>query len=441
MDAELADLSSSSILVVDDESAFLDSVARMLRMEGVADFTTIDDPTKVPDLLMDRTFDLALLDITMPGMNGLELLEIIRERSPCTECIMITAHESVPLVIKALEVGAYDYLVKPITPDQLQLALRRALEHGQLLKVRARQLELELEIQAAAEATKERLLLEARAREEVLHRLERAHLKLQNTQGQLVQSEKMAALGQLVAGIAHEINTPLGAVCSTSETLRRALDKLGQALEQDYPGARQENVRLGRALRAMEEASQVITLGSERMTDIVTRLRAFARLDEAELKPMVIQEGIEVALSLLNHQLPDEITITRDFTELPQVICNPRQLNQVFYNLLLNAMQAISGAGKIQIATAAGDGQVQVVIRDDGAGIPTQELPRIFDPGFTTRGVGVGAGLGLATCYSIINAHGGQITISSKEEEGTEVTVALPLVARPEQAAKSEAPA
>ena len=425
------DIAAATILAVDDEQAFLDSVARMLRIEGFTDFTTEPDPTAVAALLEERSFDVAMLDITMPGMDGLELLEIIREQSPQTECIMITAHESVPLVIKAMKVGAYDYLVKPITPEQLHHALSRALEHGVLLKARARQQQLERELQAAEEARKERMLREAAAREEVLHRLERAHAELKAAQAQLVQSEKMAAMGQLVAGIAHEINTPLGAVCSTGETLGRALRKLDAALEEAHPGARQDSHRLRSALRAMEESARVISSGSERMSDIVTRLRAFARLDEAELKQMDINEGIEAALALLQHQLGGGISVTRDFTELPPVTCNPRQLNQVFYNLLLNAGQAMDGPGEVLITTSAGDEEVRVVIRDDGAGIPPEQLERIFEPGFTTRGHRVGAGLGLATCYNIITEHGGKISITSERGGGTEVAVAVPLVPPP----------
>ncbi len=427
MPAEPEDIAAASILVVDDEQAFLDSVARMLRIEGFSNFTTEADPTAVPPMLEARSFDLALLDVTMPGMDGLELLGIIKERSPRTECIMITAHESVPLVIRAMKVGAYDYLVKPVTPEQLDHALRRALEHGQLLKARDRQEQLERELQAAEEANRERLLLEARAREEVLLRLEQAHRELQQAQTRLVQSEKMAAMGQLVAGIAHEINNPLGAVCSSGQTLDRALRKLSDALEQDFPGACETNRRLRTALAAMREANQVISSGSKRVADIVDRLRAFARLDEAELKPMDLREGIEASLSLLSHELSADIGVITELADLPPVLCNPRQLNQVFYNLLLNARQAMEREGQIRISAAPGDGAVTVVVADDGAGIPAADLQRVFDPGFTTRGVGVGAGLGLATCYNIITAHGGEIAITSEPGQGTEVTVVVPL--------------
>ncbi len=418
---------SAAILVVDDERAFLDSVVRMLRIEGFEDFTPVDDSTTVPDLLSDKTFDVAFLDITMPGLDGMELLEIIKERSPRTECVMVTAHDDVPLVIKAIKLGAYDFLVKPVTPEQLNHSLNRALERARLLDAEARQRELERQVQEAEAARKELLLQEAKKREVVLHRLEKAHRKLQLTQAQLVQSEKMAALGQLVAGISHEINTPLGAVLSTSETMGRALRKLRAALEQDFPGACENNRRLRAALRAMEDSGGVIASGSERVAEVVTRLRAFARLDEAELKPMAIHEGIETALALLAHQIPDDVTVTTDFGATPRVLCNPRQLNQVFYNLLLNARQAISGKGEIAITTATRGDRALIVVRDDGAGIPPDNLARIFDPSFTTRGARVGAGLGLATCYGIVNEHEGEISVTSELGVGTTVTILLPV--------------
>ena len=418
---------SASILVVDDERAFLDSVVRMLRMEGFEEYTPVDDSNTVPDLLDRKTFDVAFLDITMPGLDGLELLELIKERSPRTECVMVTAHDSVPLVIKAIKLGAYDFLVKPVTPEQMNHSLNRALEHARLLDARARQEELERQVQQAEEARKELLLQEAKKREAVLIRLERAHRELQETQIQLVQSEKMAALGKLVAGISHEINTPLGAICSTNETMGRALRKLRAALEQDYPEACQSNRRLRVSMRTMEDSGQVIASGAERVADVVSRLRAFARLDEAEFKPMAIHEGIEVALALLMHQIPDEIAVTTDFGVTPQVICNPRQLNQVFYNLLLNARQAISGQGEVQITTAVSGDSVLILIRDDGEGIPVDKLTHIFDPDFTTRGVRVGAGLGLATCYQIVNEHAGEITVTSELGVGTTVSILLPV--------------
>lgn len=417
-----------SILLVDDEATFLDSVGRMLRMEGYDDFCPVGDPTRVPDLLAERSFDVAFLDVTMPGLGGIELLEIIKQRSPLTECVMVTAHDSVPLVISAMKLGAYDYLVKPIKPDDLSHALVRALEHKELLEAQRRQRELERQIAEAESERKRMLLAEAEKREEVLRRLEVANRELRETQAQLVQSEKIAALGQLVAGISHEMNTPLGAIKSTSETIASALGRLRALLGgDDFPGAGEGNRELGRLLRALESAATVVESGSDRIAGIVHRLQSFARLDEAEYKQVDVRQGIEDALALLHNQLTGSIRVVKDFHGVSLISCCPRQLNHVFLNLLLNARQAITGAGEIRVATRTEADRVKVSIQDSGEGIPAEHLDRIFDPGFTTRGVGVGAGLGLAICFRIVKKHGGEIQVQSAVGQGTTVTVTLPL--------------
>lgn len=391
---------SKTILVVDDERAFLDSVARMLRLEGDVDYTLVAESSQVPALLEEKTFDVALLDITMPGLGGMELLEIIKARSPRTECIMITAHDSVPLVIAAIKQGAYNYLIKPIGPAQLAHAMERALEHQVLLDASAQQEELERKVRAAEQAKKDL---------------------------ELVLSEKMGALGQLVAGVTHEVNTPLGAICSTSKTLGLALARLNEALDRNYPGARKNNHDISKALETIAQASSVITSGGDRVAKIVARLGTFARLDEADFKPIDIHQGIDDVLALLAHQITETVQITKDYGELPQIPCYPRQLNQVFMNLLLNARQAIDGQGTIGIRTSRVGDQVQIVFRDSGRGIPADKLNQIFDPGYTTRGVGVGAGLGLSICYRIVvDKHNGELRVDSEEGKGTCVTVVLP---------------
>jgi signal transduction histidine kinase len=324
------------------------------------------------------------------------------------------------------------YLARAIARDKVALAEQvvqiQALSEATLEQERhAQQEEMARKVLEAANTRKAIKLKEAAKRELVLQRLEVAHKELRETQAQLVQSEKMAAMGQLVAGVAHEVNTPLGAIHSTSDSLARALRKLEAALDEACPGARLDNRKLTVALKAIGQASEVIGEGSERVTEIITRLRSFARLDEAEHKRIDIRQGIEDALVLLQHQIPAEIAVTRELGEVPQVHCNPRQLNQVFLNLLLNARQAIEGEGEIFVSTALREEQVVIVIRDSGAGIPVENMAKIFDPGFTTRGVGVGAGLGLAIAYSAIKDHEGEITVESEPGQGTTVTIMLPV--------------
>lgn len=248
-------------------------------------------------------------------------------------------------------------------------------------------------------------------------RLQQVLEELRATQAQLIQSEKMAALGALVAGVAHEINTPVGAISSVRDSLRRTVEKLREELTVSHP----------KELRVLDEVAKVVESGSSRVQEIVKRLRSFARLDEAEMKKVDLHEGLEDTLMLLNHQLKHGVTVVKQYGALPPITCYPSQLNQVFLNLLVNARQAIKDQGEIVIRTALEpDGRALVEIKDDGIGIPPENIGRIFDPGFTTKGVGVGTGLGLSICYQIVKQHRGEITVESQVGKGTTFRVRIP---------------
>jgi len=260
--------------------------------------------------------------------------------------------------------------------------------------------------------------------EERTAELTAAMAELREAQGQLVQSEKMAALGNLVAGVAHEINTPLGAIASNTDLLGRAIAKLQHGLE--APGSRDA------AQRYLERASRVIEVSREacqRISAVVKSLRNFSRLDESAHKPADLHEGLESTLTLIRHLIKDRVTVHREYGSIPLVPCHPNQLNQVFLNLLVNAAQSIEGNGEITIRTglvAAGD-MVSVEVHDTGTGIAPEHLGKIFDPGFTTKGVGVGTGLGLSISYRIVSAHQGRIEVDSAPGRGTSFRVLLPV--------------
>jgi signal transduction histidine kinase len=317
---------------------------------------------------------------------------------------------------------------------EVQELSERALAQERL----ARQKEVERVLLEADLRDKERELEKAEALRKAHTELEKAHRELQETQGKLVQSEKMASLGMLVAGIAHEINTPMGAASSMHQTLVRAAERLRQSLDADSSMDPETRRAMQKSLAVIDDANRVIHSGNERVVDIVKRLRSFARLDEAELKRVDIHRGIEDTLGLLEGEIKDRIRVTRRYGELPEIACFPAQLNQAFLNLLVNAKQAITdpsplggggsprAMGEITITTSRVDDRVLVEITDTGEGIPEEHLPRIFDPGFTTKGVGVGTGLGLSICYQIIRSHRGEIRVASEVDKGTTVTVVLP---------------
>ncbi|MCA9672482.1 MAG: PAS domain S-box protein [Myxococcales bacterium] len=274
------------------------------------------------------------------------------------------------------------------------------------------------------------------ALQEAMSKLEKAHAEREASRAQLVQSEKMAALGSMVAGIAHEINTPIGAINSTKDTLALATKKLRANLDKAFP-EHVEDRRIKSALAALEDAYRVIESAATRVAQIVRRLRSFARLDEAQLKKANLHEGIEDTLVLTHHQTKNRIEIVKRFgADVPEINCFPGQLNQVFLNMIVNASQAIDGKGTITIETALVPGtssagssseRVHVRISDTGSGIAPDKLERIFDPGFTTKGVGVGTGLGLSICYQIVHdAHKGEIFVHSELGVGTTFTIAIP---------------
>ncbi len=261
-----------------------------------------------------------------------------------------------------------------------------------------------------------------RAREE----LEKVNAELRAAQLKLIQTEKMASLGMLVAGIAHEINTPIGAISSMHDTLVRALEKLRCQMNDELGEEQAQSPKMQKVLHFIDESNRVIADGAGRVMTIVKRLKSFARLDAAELEDADINVGIEDTLTLVHHELKHGIQVERDLGELPRIACYPGRLNQVFLNLLMNAKQAIGRQGKITIRTRHADGQVVISVSDDGCGIPEANLPRIFDPGFTTKGVGIGTGLGLSICYQIVEDHQGSIAVTSEVGTGTTFTVSIP---------------
>lgn len=272
---------------------------------------------------------------------------------------------------------------------------------------RARQKEISLK-NSIAETAKELLL---------------KHSELQETQAQLVQSEKMAALGNLVAGVAHEINSPLGAIGANADTAKRALDLIRRGLEDDSPRSR-EKTRI--TIGTLASLNDEVMKAAERIDNIVTALRNFACLDEGEYQSFNLNQGIEDTLTLVMANPQTEIEVVKDLCPLGELYCRPRLLNQVFINILNNAVEAVTDNGRVTVSTREIEGRVRVQIIDNGRGILPEHIEHVFEPGFTTKGRGVGTGLGLAICYRIIEEHGGVIGVASAPAEGTTVTIELP---------------
>jgi PAS domain S-box-containing protein len=273
-----------------------------------------------------------------------------------------------------------------------------------------------------------KVLDRTRALNEKNQALQDALQQLQATQHELILQSKMASLGSLVAGVAHEVNNPIGAVNSAADVSTRCIDRLLKLVESSRSlDELRSNESFRQLVEMLKENHRITVTAGNRIAKIVRSLKNFARLDEAEFQRADLHEGLDSTLTLVHHELRNRAIVLKDYGNLPLVYCSPNQLNQVFMNLFINASQAIDGKGEIRIRTYADDAKVCVQIADNGKGILPEHLPKIFDPGFTTKGTGVGTGLGLSICYNIIQKHRGSITVESEPGKGTEFTITLPI--------------
>ena len=359
----------------------------------------------------------------MPGISGVELLRKIIESYPYTAVIMVSGVDNSQRALDAIRLGAFDYLIKPCDLDVLQITVERALERRQLL-LNARQYKIDLEKRNAE--------------------LARGKADLERLQAQIIHNEKMASLGQLTAGIAHELNNPVGFIYGNLDILNQSIAGLTELLTYFDKAPLPETIASGAMIikekidyrASVEELSLIIEDcrdGAQRIRDIVQNLRTFSRLDEAEFAKTDIHEGIDSTIRILSrYYTADNVTLIRDYGELPPVDAYVGQLNQVWMNLLANAAQAVSAGssgGEVRVTTRAeADGEsVSVSVQDTGCGISGEHLNRIFDPFFTTKSVGEGTGLGLSISFSIVERHGGKISVQSELNQGTTFTVTLPI--------------
>ncbi len=299
--------------------------------------------------------------------------------------------------------------------------------------------------------TEQNVLLESKVKERTVE-LEASNKSLVETRAQLVNVEKMASIGQLTAGISHEINNPINFVVSNVKPLKRDMDDILSLLDK-YTKITDEK-GLTEKLKEINELKEKLDLeytiseinllldgideGANRTAEIVKGLKHFSRTDEEILKNCDIHEGIDSTLSILtNNIVSANIKLTKNYGQLPLIECNPGKLNQVFLNVINNAVQAISARkytrseGAISITTKVVPNAIEISIKDNGIGIPKSNFTKIFDPFFTTKEVGQGTGLGLSIVYGIINSHNGRIDVISEENIGSEFIIHLPAQTKP----------
>ena len=386
------------VLIIDDEEAGRFGLRRALSSQGYLLDEAEDGMTGWEKIESFRP-DVIVSDINMPGMDGITLLRRVNEREEPPLVVLITAYGSEQIAIEALRSGAYDYVAKPFEVVELRRAVSSAVE-------------------------RQRLLRENRY---YVSELQRTLAELKESQAARVQAEKMASLGRLVAGVAHEINNPLGVLQSGAGTLELAAKKISDWCK-DQPSETTMRVKDLADVLAITATQSRAAAG--RIHAVVTNLRQFAQLDRADVRRVDVREGLDSTLRLLEHELSRHADVVKDYGEVPEIDCQPRELNQVFMNLLLNAADALEQTarrGQIRVKAWSEGDEVKIEISDTGGGILPEDLDKIFDPGFTTKGVRVGTGLGLPICHQIVRAHHGRIDVKSEPGAGTAFTVSLPV--------------
>ncbi|MEM9217865.1 MAG: response regulator [Cyanobacteria bacterium P01_F01_bin.150] len=402
-----------TILVVDDVPNNLEVVRDTLISQGYTATTAISGERALRRL-QKYVPDLILLDVQMPGIDGFETCRKIKENPQWQDIpiIFLTAQTDTESIVKGFSLGAVDYISKPFQEAEL---IARVCTHLQLRSLN--------------------------------RDLEKALSDLKTTQAQLVQAEKMSSLGQMVAGIAHEINNPISFIDGNIDPLEKYISELKELLfiyEQEYPHlttsiqSKREEIDLDFLLQDVTSILRSMRVGSDRIQQIVQSLRNFTRLDEASRKVVDIHSGLDSTLLIVQHRLIDadglpQINIIRDYGELPAILCHPSQLNQVFLHIINNAIDAIredldsSKDHEINICTETLDSEkVRISIANTGKIIPSEQHNQIFDPFFTTKPIGNGTGLGLFISYSIIKNHSGTISFSSQLGSKTTFEITLP---------------
>jgi two-component system NtrC family sensor kinase len=408
-----------TVLVVEDETVDFDLVVRGLHRSGIdAQCRRVDNEEAYRNQLEAQP-DIILSDYVLPSFSALEALQLLAESGLDIPLIVLTGMVSEETVVECMKHGAADYLLKD-RMTRLGPAVKRAIEE--------RELRGEKRL-ADANAMRDRALKEAaEVRAAVAGELAQSNCelkelnrRLKETQARLVQNEKMASLGQLVAGIAHEINNPLAFVVNNLFIVENGLAGLCPELEPHLSDV--ALVKLRKARLRLGEMKD----GLDRVKELVLDLRTFSRLDEGEFKTVDVVEIIEAVLLLLKHKMNGRIRVEKHYGPARALHCYAGRFNQVLMNLIANAVDAIAGAGKIIISTSQTLDFFSISVRDTGGGIAEAIRSKIFDPFFTTKPIGQGTGLGLAISYGIVQDHGGSIEVQSEVGVGTEFVVKIPL--------------
>ncbi|MCM8826762.1 MAG: response regulator [Candidatus Omnitrophica bacterium] len=417
-----------NILVVDDDKLLLQTIKNLLEKEKYS-VTAVDNSNKALELIKQNFYPLIILDVRMPDMDGMELLKRIRdiqENSHTSTIIVITGYADENVPIKAIKYGASDYIMKPFDITEFLYSVNKNMRIARLEMEKIKYMgeianknkELETALEELRKA-KEKLEEYNCSLEQ---KVEERAKELNELQVQLFQSAKMAAIGQLGAGVAHELNNPLGGILGYAQFILEKFKK--KDLKEDD-------------IKACQKYIETIEKEAIRCKKIVENLLRFSRRPITFKKePANINNIVEDTISLIHHQLKiKNINVITNFQpNLPKAPLVINQIQQVLTNLILNAQQAMPNGGELKISTSKlfnsekiPSTYIKIEVTDTGVGIPEENLPKIFDPFFTTKDKEKGTGLGLSIAYQIIQEHRGNIEVKSKVGEGSTFTILIPV--------------
>ena len=442
------------VLLVDDQAMIGEAIRRVLANERDIEFHYCGSAAEAVAAAARIEPTVILQDLVMPEIDGLTLLRRYREdtRTRHIPIVVLSSKEDARVKRDAFTAGADDYLVK--LPDDVEL-IARVRHHSRAFLNQVQRDAAYLQLSASrqqlviANADLQSALKEVMAAELTLQQrnaeLTALNGKLADAQNQVLQSEKMASIGRLAAGVAHEINNPIGFVGSNLSSLEgylRDIFRVVEAYEHLEAAIPITNAQLPK-LNTLKQTIQLSFLkedtfsllaesveGVERIAKIVQDLKNFSHIEQADWQRVNVHDNIESTLNMLAHDLARKADVVKEFGELPPLECLPFQLGQLWLSLLTNAHQAIDTRGRIVIRTHSAGDRIRVSISDDGKGIAAHELGHIFEPFFTTKPVGTGPGLGLSVAYSIVRNHGGTIEVASEAGRGATFTVELPVERR-----------
>lgn len=428
-------MENGKILIVEDDIGIAALESRRLERAGHA-VVTAATTEEAMAAIKQGGIDLIVLDYMLPcGITGLDFYEGLKAAGYNIPIIMVTGLSDEATIIKAMRAGVHDFVTKSVEYlDYLPEAVRRVLVQ---IQTQRRLDESEAQLREAQQQRIETLSAVNAEMQEMNKKLEEAH-------NQLLQSEKMASVGQLAAGVAHEINNPVGYIYSNIGTLQTYLSDLFKILDAyEHAETLLVNEQCRQAITNIQDLKRQIDVeflrkdvinlvneskeGINRVKQIVQDLKDFSHVDKVEWQWADLHKGLDSTLNIVNNEIKYKADIIKQYGDIPQIECLPSQINQVFMNLLVNAAHAIEERGTITLRSGTIEDWIFIEISDTGKGIEPGNLRRIFDPFFTTKPVGKGTGLGLSLAYGIIKKHNGRIAVESLIGQGTRFQVWLPI--------------